>query len=283
MLCLAVVWIGTCASAAFALGSKLRVQWQAPAGCPDGADMLERIERALGRDLVSPDASVVAKVTQHAALYRVLLRIQAADGVGERTLEHAQCEVLADSAALVIALSVSQPRVSTQSLEVAVGLYASILSGPLPRPALGAGMSLAVSGWARLRWELSGSYSIAQSVSYPGLSVGADFGLLRLAARGCSVWSLGRFELAPCLGVALHRIAGEGFGGMVERSGSSWMWAPELSTLLRVRVWRALALQLSAGAGVELSRQRFVYGDLGVLHRPDAWAFWVSLAPEVLF
>jgi hypothetical protein len=104
-----------------------------------------------------------------------------------------------------------------------------------------------------------------------------------VAARGCRVWSLGRIDLAPCVGAELYRFDGAGFGGMVERNGGSFVWGPELSMLLRLRVWRRLAFQLSAGATLAVTRQRFTYGDLGPLHRPDALAYQMSLAPEVLF
>jgi hypothetical protein len=262
----------------------LRVQWQAPQGCPDQAEMLKRVAAVVGDDALPADLRVIGDVTQTANGYRAQLSIQAGGNTGLRTLDHSQCDILADSAALVIALSAHRAEDPARAkLSLSVATHASVVDGVLPRAALGGGVGVALEGWASLRWELNGSYYAGQTATYEGLSIGADFRLLRVAARGCRVWSLGRCDLAPCIGAELYRIDGAGFGGQVQKNGGAFVWGPALSMFLRLRVWRSLNAQLSAGANLAVSRQRFTYGDLGLLHRPDALAYQVSLAPEVLF
>lgn len=246
--------------------------------------MLKRVAAVVGDDALPADLRVTGDVTQTETGYRAQLRIQAGGNTGLRTLDHSQCDILADSTALVIALSANRTEAPARAqLLLSVAPHASIVHGVLPRPAFGAGVGVAVEGWASLRWELNGSYYAGQTATYEGLSIGADFRLLRVAARGCRVWSLGRGDLAPCIGAELYRIEGAGFGGQVQRNGGAFVWGPALSVLLRLRIWRSLNVQLSAGANIAVSRQRFIYGDLGLLHRPDALAYQVLLAPEVLF
>jgi hypothetical protein len=289
-----VVLATTCACAlasttrALAQAPELSLRWQAPLGCPDQAEMETRVARALEDDTLRAKLAVMANVTETESGYRAQLSIQTDGGIGQRTLDNSRCDILADSVALVIALSAnrslgSASDASKKELVLAISAHASLVGGPLPRPAVGAGVGFALEGWKRLRWEINGSYYAEQTTTYTGLSIGADFRLLRVAARGCMVWSLGQLDVAPCLGAELYRIDGAGFGGMVERNGGSFVWGPELSTLVRLRVWRRLAVQLSAGATFAASRQRFTYGDLGLLHQPDALAYQLSLAPEVLF
>lgn len=250
--------------------------------------MVTRIARALGDDTQLGNLAVIGSVTQTDAGYRAELSIQSDGGTGQRTIDNSQCDILADSVALVIALSANGSTVgssdtSATKLSFAMSAHASLLSGPLPSPALGGGIGFALEGWRSLRWEVSGSYYAEQAATYDALSIGADFRLLRVAARGCRVWGMGQLDLAPCVGAELYRIDGTGFGGMVARNGGSFVWGPALSMLVRLHVWRRLTIELSAGAALAVSRQRFTYGDLGLLHRPDALAYQVLLAPEVLF
>ena len=56
--------------------------------------------------------------------------------------------------------------------------------------------------------------------------------------RGCRLWSLGAFELAPCLGAQFYAITGKGFGGMDSRDGGSLLWGPTLGVFGRLRLLR---------------------------------------------
>jgi hypothetical protein len=50
-----------------------------------------------------------------------------------------------------------------------------------------------------------------------------------------------------------------------------------------LRLFSVFAVVLSADATVPIERQRFVYTDVGSLHRPAAVAFQLFIAPEVRF
>jgi len=81
----------------------LRLDWSAPAECPNAASVLGR-----ARDLVSPGATPDAKVQAQAvvekgAVYKLILRMGSG---GARTLESARCEDLAEATALLMALAV---------------------------------------------------------------------------------------------------------------------------------------------------------------------------------
>lgn len=248
--------------------------------------MITRLANALGDEKLPAGLQVAVDVTQTKDGYRALVTIRIENSVGERRLQSRQCDVLADSVALVIALSANRNEPLTTPparMVLSLSAHGSLVSGPLPTLAPGAGIALALEGWAALRWEISGSYYAGQTTTYDQLMVAADFRLLRVAARSCRVWSIGRLDLAPCAGAALYRIDGAGVGGMVQKSGGSFVWGPELSVLLRLSLWRHFAIQLSGGAALAVSRQRFIYNDLGSLHRPAALAYQVALAPEVLF
>ena len=243
--------------------------------------MLSRVQRSLDHHDARADLSATVKVTQRADAYRAEVRIETREGPGERVIENADCEILADSVALVIALS-SAPS-PDRPLSLALSAHATLLSGPLPKWALGAGGALAVEGFWALRVELGGSYYVQQSSVYEETKVGARFSLLRLGARGCRLWSVGRFDLAPCVGAQLFRVAGAGFGGAKRDSGASYLWAPAVGAFARLRLTSIFSLTVAADVSVPIARQRFVYADRSVLHQPSAVAFQLFIAPEVQF
>jgi len=266
----------------------LDLEWFAPPDCPDKADVISRVEQSL-RGAAAGHLIATADVKRAQGSYRAQLRTTSSQGVGERRLEHADCEILADSVALVIALSAasSGKRVDGggqgAGLALSLSAHATAVSGPLPRVALGAGGALAVEGLWSLRVELSGTYYAQQSARFAGTNVGGDFTLLRLGLRGCRVWSLGAVDLAPCLGAQLYRIDGMGVGGVSHAGGEAYMAGPAAGVFGRLWLRRGFAIQLAAEVFTPVARRRFVYSDLGPLHRPDVFAFQVFIAPEVSF
>jgi hypothetical protein len=53
--------------------------------------------------------------------------------------------------------------------------------------------------------------------------------------------------------------------------------------LARLRVLAQLALDLTIDGVVPIARQRFVFSDVGRLHRASAFAFQLFVGPEVRF
>ena len=120
--------------------SELIVEWTAPPECPEQADVLSIVERSLG-DATNVNLTATASVTRAAGLYRARVHITSPVGLGERMLENTRCELLAESVALVIALSAPsfagarrKPArgASDGGLAPALSAHASAVVGPLP-------------------------------------------------------------------------------------------------------------------------------------------------------
>ena len=96
----------------------LSVQWDAPAGCPDGAAVRARVVR-----LVGEEAARKARLTARAAVraeggrWALELELAGETGAGRRSLSAGRCEELAGAAALVIAIAVD-PRAVLAGAEV---------------------------------------------------------------------------------------------------------------------------------------------------------------------
>ena len=267
------------------------MEWTAPAECPDRADIVDLVEHALGED-PNVNLTAIATVTRSAGAFRALLHLTSAAGHGRRILENPRCELLAESVALVIALGAPRPeRPRRQAagkrrdggLTPALSAHAAAVVGPLPRLAIGAGGSVAVEGFATLRLELTGSYYAHQATTFDATPIGARFELIGIGARGCRLFRIGAVELAPCLGARSYVINGEGFGGMLSLDGSSLSWGPTLGVFGRLRILQRLAFYIAADGVALVSRRRFVFSDVGPLHRPGLLAFQLFAGPEVRF
>lgn len=93
--------------------SDVRLEWQAPAGCPSGEAVREAIVRSAAG--TGPIAARVV-VTRADAGYTALTRIEGPGWVGERRLEAGDCTQLSDAIALIVALSMtSRPSLSGPS------------------------------------------------------------------------------------------------------------------------------------------------------------------------
>src|SRR5512143_3875954 len=122
---------------------KLELVWSAPDECPDSAELTSRVSRLLG-DAVRSNITAATDVMRTDGVYRARLRVTTSAGTGERILESSQCDTLADSVALVIALSASGSADAlqdahaepSQRVALAVSAQGSALFGVLPHPAL---------------------------------------------------------------------------------------------------------------------------------------------------
>lgn len=250
---------------------------------------MSRVKRSSGDAALPKGLSARAQVTERLGVYRahVLIRSAQGESEGERALENADCSILADSVALVIALSAAeggQPReASGQPLKVGLSAHAAAVSGTLPRPALGAGVDLVLEGFWSWRAELSASLFLDQRERFAGSQVGAVFRLGRLAVRLCRVWSFASLSLAPCLGAQVDRVAAAGFGGAARGLGAAYWLAPTLGAFARLRVLSRFFVRIVAELAVPIERRRFVYTDLGLLHQPEALAGQLFVGPEVQF
>jgi hypothetical protein len=239
---------------------------------------------------VQSNLTAEARVMRHAGQYRAYVLIREPTGVGERELENAHCDVLMDSVALLIALSIPSPegaasRPIAKSVRPAllISVQGRLLRGALPLTAAGAGAAVALESFSSVRLEVSGAYYLSQSKSFADGMLGARFQSFAVGARACRLWRIDVLEMGPCLGAELHHVRATAFGGMPSLGGSVLWWGPALGLLLRVRVIELLAVQVGLEAVVPLSRPEFSFSDVGRLHRVSALALQLVLAPEVRF
>jgi hypothetical protein len=229
----------------------------------------------------------VTHVTRSSNGYRAQLRTVGPTASGDRVLEEANCEMLADSVAVVIALTVAMPEDRADNdngsrLTVAGSAHASALFGSLPKPALGVGAGIAFELPA-LRFELRGAFHLPQSATFADTNLGARFSAFSVAARGCWLASFGALELGPCIGADIQRVRATGFGGDGQLPGQGFSWAPALAAFGRLRLAKSFGVVVAVEGAMPIARPRFVYADLGPLHRASLVAAQLLIAPEVHF
>lgn len=117
--------LGFTASASAAPG----IVWDAPASCPDAAEMEQRIERRLGDDIEIPQLEI--SITRGPAGYVAHIDTRAITvGNQVRTLTSARCDELADAVAVIVARLASEARLE----RMAVVADPSMVRTTPPRP-----------------------------------------------------------------------------------------------------------------------------------------------------
>jgi hypothetical protein len=280
-MCLALVWCFAL-SPRTARAADLRIDWSAPAECSSGNDLKARIVDLMG-GAVHSDLRAIIEVTHDDSSYRAHVVMRGPSGYFERWLEDARCDVLRDSVALLIAVSLpGRVTPNTPSgLSLALSPEGRIASGSLPLVAAGFGGSIAIEPLASLRLAVHGAYFLPQSTTFDQTTIGAKFRSFAFGAGICRLWYIGPFAAGPCVGVAFHHLSASGFGGMTQLPGSASWWAPSLGLFGRAQLLPAFGINMSVEAMVPVSRPHFVFSDFGELHRVSAVAMQVSLGPEV--
>jgi hypothetical protein len=280
-ICLALLMSTTARSASAA---ELRLDWQAPAACPSASDLKAHAVELLG-GAVHSNLTAEVEVTRRERSYHAHIILRGPNGFGERYIEDQRCDVLADSVAVLIALSIPPPaRTDTQTkLALIIRPEARASFGALPLLATGVGGAIALEGVASLRLELHGAYFFPQSSTFAGTSLGGRFRLVTAGANLCRTWRFGRVHAGPCVGAQLHHVSASGFGGDVQLPGSTSWWGPTLRLFARVQLWSFLSVHVWVEGMVPVSRPQFVFSDLGELHRVSAVALQASAGPEVQF
>ncbi len=146
----------------------VRLTWSAPATCPTEAAVRDRVASLLER---GAEVDARAEVTEVGAAFKLALNLQTGSTEGERTLEADSCSVLAESAAVIVAMSAVARSVPREPVPLApeerhdveaasakesrapirvfrVFPYGALDVGTLPKGAVGAGIGAAVT-WAR--------------------------------------------------------------------------------------------------------------------------------------
>jgi hypothetical protein len=255
--------------------------------------------------------------------YRLILVIHDRAAVGMRVMESDSCEDLGGAAAVALGLLVRVEQSSSGPLsESALGgvpnqtaekphepppppseprreaapqaarKWHPILRiplfrfdlGVLPRPSYGTGLALGI-GYESWRVLVGGALWWPQSIPAPGFpGFGAKTHRLSADLQGCRGWQVGRFELAPCLVVALENVAVRGYG-------------PGVVSHLRRPAWLSVggeaagswhlhdfaSLVMSINGRFSTSRPHFVIDGIGELHRVPLVAAGATIACEWIF
>lgn len=252
------------------------ISWNAPPLCPTDRDFRTRVERLGGEHLLANTTANV-RVDRSRGGFRARIQLSTREGNWSRSLEDLHCESLADSVALVLALSAPTPSEAVAPV-ISLSLGAGGIFGPLPRLAPHAELSVALQ-WSRLRISLLGGVVAPQTEHLDELS--GRFGLLVVGMQASLVWRLDRLELAPGVGVVGYRFTVTGQGGATSLTPHALSWGPLLGLLARMRVSERWALCLSLSGALPLIRSRFVFSDAGTLHRPGVVALQTWLGVEV--
>ncbi len=286
-------------------------QWVAPAGCPDEAAVRGRVQ-ALVPDGTEVRAS--GTVTQVAGGFRLVLRVEGGASPGERRLEGTSCAVLAESAAVILAMSATPPVVpppavpvpSVQLPPVTVSPVAererpappadpapgrfrlAVLGrgdvGTLPSPAFGAGVAVGWSPVRRVLLEASGTLWTDRAGTLPSSHAqGAEFALVTVALAACYGIARPPLQVLGCAVGEWDRTSANGFGAARTSDLVVTAWSVGGEGRLRWELGRSFALVAGLGALVPTSRNEFAIRAAGTIHETSLVAGRASFGPEVRF
>jgi hypothetical protein len=282
------------------------VSWQAPAECPDAA----QLEAAIARYLGSRPATLLPGTLRAEAIVRGVdgvfelgLVVETRGGTSLTTIRADACELLVRAAALKIAVAVdplavldrveapASPPEPPQETEVApmveppppppppppprrvaglIRLDGGMSYGDLPE--FGGGVAI-TAGVAFERWrlEVAGALWPTRRARLDAVAgAGADLLLSTATVRGCPAPTLGKVELPLCLGIEGGAMRGAGFG-LDDARVAARPWVAALFGLgLAWPFAPRWALRVEAHAAVALLRPEFVVEGAGRLHRANA-------------
>lgn len=161
------------------------------------------------------------------------------------------------------------------------GPLIALALGPLPRPALGAGLGLGVEA---TKWEakVTAVDWLRQSVPAPDLSgFGADVSRISSTAWGCRRFSAGRLGISPCLTMGVERVSARGTGSnVVPATPNSWGMTVGAGVQARLTIVSRLRLLMKLEGGLELSRPEISIDGLGSIYRLAPAALAIAVGTE---
>jgi hypothetical protein len=291
------------------------LHWSAPAGCPNGDDVTARV-----LVLALPHGALDADVTVSESGARFDARVRVKSGgatVGERMLHADSCEALAESAVVVLAMSVAAtaepspppppsavPSVAVESALnpaaapaanappdavrdalLRVSALAAIDVGTLPNAVAGGGLSLSMApahglalGVAATLYGATSAYT--GKASPPG---GAGFSLVSSGATGCYALVRRPFELSPCVLAELEHVSATGKNADSDRTATANWIAVGGGVRSRWELSRSFAIHAEVDAAVSTRTQQFVITGLGTVFTTSPVAFRAYVGPEVRF
>jgi hypothetical protein len=157
------------------------------------------------------------------------------------------------------------------AVEVAVGAYATLFSGP---------MKLALAGRYGLGEPATGA---AASGSDTNGTPGGKFRLVSATLTLCDALARGSFDVGICGSLDVGRLRGEGINvNRAEVQGGLWVAAAG-GGFASWNVTPRVAIPLELGLVVPLSRYRFVLDNVGEVFSPAAVGGRATLGVELHF
>jgi hypothetical protein len=276
----------------------LDLEWQAPENeCPSRASLLEQVGALVERYPTSATrVRAVARVERTSAGRFVVELVTEQEGAqGTRRIDERSCRALADVIVLILAWMIQPELARSPKLpesrpqpaqarrpdeppkpagrsrsEWTLALRAAGDSGSLPRPALGALVSV---GYARERFALFAAFSYFPAVraELPPAAgfrkTGGDFVLLAPALSACLQPTAARLSL--CAGSELSYQRGRGFGVSAPASGAKAWLSFGFGLRSALRLGSGYWLEVTGDAMFPTLRETFVLQGLGAVHEPE--------------
>ena len=264
----------------------LTFSWQAPEGCPSRDDLRAEIARLLGGDIHVPhDGDIKARAqVSHGQTWSLAIETELAGRPGQRSIEAASCQDLADATALIIALMIDPNAVAAhamqpkpvpatppgettppppkkpRSVEYLVGIHAAGSYGTLPSVDVGLGGGVGLAG-RRWRVELRGTYGLRDQKAMAAAPPGAygQFNFTAAALAAC--FNFGREGLAfgPCADAELGVVSAKGVN-VSESLPAQTLWsALGAGAYAAIPLGHHLSLALHADVLAPLRRTEFVF------------------------
>ena len=244
---IATIGLGVTPVRADVVRENVKLNWLAPEHCPQRAEFLDAVARMLGnRIAIDHPLFVDVVITQSTgASFQLKLATTLAGTSGQRVLQGRSCRVVADAAAVTLALLLNpdlevptEPKTgdirppttkaptATSSTVVAPpiperqvrprnthatafrGLLSSqfgLLLGALPRANPQFSLGVGV-GHKRASIWASGSYSPPQNDTLTSLNVGGRLWTIAAGVQGCWLWLSQSPRVGNCIGAELTRI-----------------------------------------------------------------------------
>jgi hypothetical protein len=287
-------------------GSQPVLRWTAPAGCPDAAGFAAMVARYLGASTAATGVEVTVLVIATDTGFALTWRMEGADNTGERTLDGPDCALLAETAALTLALAIdpdagADPAADDlargdderpppaevaepteveidrpararrgRTLGVAARVGGGTTVGALPGAAASVGGALAART-RHFRVEGGFAYWFARRTTLPDQpDQGGDFSMYAGSFRVCGDLR-GRW-LAACVGGELGKMTGAGFGFDLPETNSSLWIGGTAGLAISWPLSKYLFLRADLEMAVPKDRPKFVLVQGGVVVHQQAVA-----------
>ncbi|MBX7114837.1 MAG: hypothetical protein K1X64_10975 [Myxococcaceae bacterium] len=284
----------------------VRLDWQAPDGCPTAEQVRARITTRLRPSLQTETTlEVTARATEASGQWRLDMDVKDARGTGHRTLHADSCEALADAAVLVVAITLNPPQF--KPVEVA----------PTPVVDVKPSTASTVASWSR-HWSLRGSVT-ADIATWPLILWGGslhgalDWGPLRIelgagsfgqrrfsdgprqdssvdvamplfaGAKACFLPLTGNAQLGLCGGAEVGWVTATGNGVSQPRSGNSLWWALEAGVTARFLLWGPFHFHVGAMGAYSPLQTSIFFDGFGEVARSRALTFRPELGLELVW